>query len=190
MRVKDLDTSHFTDAQYMTAQQKRRVLGDWVRFFAGGMRSEQFTKRLYEHLIQHCSYIAHYSRRGFFETYFADPEALQRFLDQFDRSWEALRVRSLGAPAPSRAGQPRRSSRAQAPVATRAEARAAPRAVAATGAAAKGSRHGPRSVMAPLSRRGSVYDRGGHLRDLESRRPPEEAISVPSTRTRRPLPSP
>ena len=80
------NTSHFTDAQYMTAQQKRRVLGDWVRFFAGGMEFKRFTKRLYEHLTLHCSYIAHFGRQGFFETYFADPEALQRFLDQFDRS--------------------------------------------------------------------------------------------------------
>ena len=81
-----MDTSHFTDAQYMTAQQKRRVLGDWVRFFQSGMELKRFTKRLYEHLTLHCSYIAHFSCQGFFETYFADPEALQRFLDQFDRS--------------------------------------------------------------------------------------------------------
>ncbi len=86
MKRRTMDTSHFADAQYMTAQQKRRVLGDWVRFFAGGMEIKRFTKVLYEHLIQHCSYIAHYSRTGFFDTYFADPEALQRFLDQFDRS--------------------------------------------------------------------------------------------------------
>ena len=73
-----IDTSHFTDAQHMTAAQKRRVLGDWVRFFANGMPFERFSKRLYEHLILHCSYIAHFCRHGFFETYFADPEALQR----------------------------------------------------------------------------------------------------------------
>ncbi len=41
-----IDTSHFTDAQYMTAQQKRRVLGDWVRFFETGMDFKRFTKRL------------------------------------------------------------------------------------------------------------------------------------------------
>ena len=86
MKRRTMDTSHFTDAQYMTAQQKRRVLGDWVRFFAGGMEIKRFTKGLYEHLTLHCAYIAHYSRAGFFQTYFADPEALQRFLDQFDRS--------------------------------------------------------------------------------------------------------
>ncbi len=81
-----IDTSHFTDAQYMTAQQKRRILGDWGRFFETRMDYKRFTKRLYEHLTLHCSFIAHFNRQGFFDTYFADPEALQRFLDQFDRS--------------------------------------------------------------------------------------------------------
>ncbi len=86
MKTTEIDTSHFTDAQYMTAQQKRRVLGDWMRFFAGGMEFKRFTKRLYEHLTLHCSFIAHFNRQGFYQTYFADPEALQRFLDQFDRA--------------------------------------------------------------------------------------------------------
>ncbi len=81
-----IDTSHFTDAQHMTAPQKRRVLGDWVRFFQTGMGFKRFTKRLYEHLTLHCSFIAHFNRQGFYQTYFADPESLQRFLDQFDRS--------------------------------------------------------------------------------------------------------
>jgi len=86
MKPKKIDTSHFTDAQYMTAAQKRRVLGDWVCFFETGMELKRFTKRLYEHLTLHCSFIAHFNRQGFYQTYFADPEALQRFLDQFDRS--------------------------------------------------------------------------------------------------------
>ncbi len=86
MKTKKLDTSHFTDAQYMTAQQKRRVLGDWVRFFADGMALKRFTKRLYQHLTLHAEFIAHFNRHGFFDTYFANPESFQRFLDQFDRS--------------------------------------------------------------------------------------------------------
>ncbi len=86
MKQTIIDTSHFTDAQYMTAPQKRRVLGDWVRFFAGGMEFKRFTKRLYEHLTLHCEFIAHFNRQGFYQTYFADAEALQRFVDQFDRS--------------------------------------------------------------------------------------------------------
>ena len=86
MKKTTIDTSHFTDAQHMTAPQKRRILGDWVRFFETEMEFKRFTKRLYEHLIQHCSFIAHFNRHGFFDTYFANPEGLQDFLDQFDRS--------------------------------------------------------------------------------------------------------
>jgi hypothetical protein len=38
------------------------------------------------HLIGHCAFIARFNRAGFFATYFADPSATRRFLDQFDRS--------------------------------------------------------------------------------------------------------
>ena len=86
MRAEQLDTSHFTDAQYMTAQQKRRILGDWVRFLETGMDYKRFTKRLYEHLTLHAEFIAHFNRHGFYDVYFANPESFQRFLDQFDRS--------------------------------------------------------------------------------------------------------
>ncbi len=86
MKQTTIDTSHFTDAQYMTAQQKRRVLGDWMRLFQSGMEFKRFTKRIYQHLTLHCEFIANFNRRCFYETYFADPERFQRFLDQFDRS--------------------------------------------------------------------------------------------------------
>ena len=90
MKHATMDTSHFTDAQYMTAAQKRRVLGDWVRFFAGGMEIKRFTKGLYQHLTLHCAYIAHYSRAGFFQTYFADPENWigQMYDSQFNGTWK------------------------------------------------------------------------------------------------------
>jgi len=49
-------------------------------------------KSLYDHLIQHCSFIAHYNRGGFYAVYFEDPTNTQRFLDQFDRSKGCLSV--------------------------------------------------------------------------------------------------
>ena len=69
----------------MTADEKRKVLADWLKFLNGGLKIERFTERLYTHLIMHYEYIAHYSRQGFYEVYFSDPEATLRFLDQFDR---------------------------------------------------------------------------------------------------------
>lgn len=82
----------FKDARFMTAAEKQRVLGQWVAFLRGGFDARHFMKSLYEHLIGHCSYIAHFSRQVFFETYFIDPSATQRFLDQFDRAKGCLSV--------------------------------------------------------------------------------------------------
>ena len=43
-----------------------------------------FPEALYTHLIQHCSFIAHYNRYVFFQTYFEEPAATARFCRQFD----------------------------------------------------------------------------------------------------------
>jgi hypothetical protein len=81
----------FTNAEFMTANQKKLVLGIWTRFvaaMANGKTGEElfafFKQPLYHHLIQHCSFIAHYNRLGFFETYFSEPEDAIRFFSQFD----------------------------------------------------------------------------------------------------------
>jgi hypothetical protein len=84
--------STFRDAQFMSADEKRRVLRAWIRFVKGDCAFEQFTKALYNHLIQHCSFIAHYNRGGFYATYFQEPDATQRFLDQFDRAKECVSI--------------------------------------------------------------------------------------------------
>ena len=80
------DTRQFTDAAFMSAAEKCRVLKAWLRFVQSGFEQRCFTEALYDHLIQHCSFIAHYNRGGFYAAYFHEPEATQRFLDQFDRA--------------------------------------------------------------------------------------------------------
>jgi hypothetical protein len=50
----------FQDVRFMSAAQKTTVLRAWIRFLKSGLRCDQFTKALYDHLIQHCSFIAHY----------------------------------------------------------------------------------------------------------------------------------
>ena len=52
--------NEFRDVQFMSAAQKATILRAWVRFLKSGLQFEQFTKALYNHLIQHCSFIAHY----------------------------------------------------------------------------------------------------------------------------------
>lgn len=72
------------DSQFMSAVEKERVLKDWERFLTSGLKWEKFTKALYHHLIQHCSFIAHYDRAGFFSTYFESGDGKADFLSQFD----------------------------------------------------------------------------------------------------------
>lgn len=72
------------DTKFMSAQEKNKVLRQWELFLKSGLKWEKFTKLLYHHLIQHCSFIAHYDRMGFYSTYFEEGEDTVRFLSQFD----------------------------------------------------------------------------------------------------------
>jgi len=78
------DGEDFKDVQFMTADEKRRVLGAWKRFIRSDFSRGKFTKALYNHLIMHCSFIAHYNIDGFCATYFTTPEGIGRFINQFD----------------------------------------------------------------------------------------------------------
>jgi len=49
-----------------------------------GLEKDKFTKALYEHLINHCSFIAHYDIHGFYATYFESGDDTRDFLSQFD----------------------------------------------------------------------------------------------------------
>jgi hypothetical protein len=74
----------FVDEQFMMAQEKWRVLRAWRRFIRGGFELEKFTEATWHHLIQHCSFIAHYDRGGFWDFYFNSvPRDLAMFLNQF-----------------------------------------------------------------------------------------------------------
>ena len=87
----------FRDSEFLSADDKRKVLKAWVRFLQGGLRFAHFTKRLYEHLHLHCSFIAHYNRQGFYQTYFERGETIAQFLSQFDRRGECRSVEYGGA---------------------------------------------------------------------------------------------
>ena len=82
----------FRDARFLSAREKELVLKAWVRFLKRGLRLEDFTKRLYEHLHLHCSFIAHYNRAGFYAEYFENGEDTVRFLSQFDNRGDCQSV--------------------------------------------------------------------------------------------------
>lgn len=82
----------FRDAEFMSAREKELVLKAWVRFLKHGLRFEDFSRRLYEHLHLHCQFIAHYDRAGFYRTYFENGEDTVRFLSQFDKRGECRSI--------------------------------------------------------------------------------------------------
>jgi len=73
------------DVQFMTAKEKETVLRQWKTFLKHGCKLDHFKKALYNHLIQHASFIAHYNRLGFYDTYFVRPQDKRKFFSQFDR---------------------------------------------------------------------------------------------------------
>jgi hypothetical protein len=80
-----LEPIEMKDSQFMTAKEKRKVLKQWRDFLESGLKAEKFTRALYEHLHQHCSFIAHYDQGGFYATYFTTGDGITRFLSQFDK---------------------------------------------------------------------------------------------------------
>ena len=69
----------------MSKEEKAQVYKAWVRFLRSNLALGAFTKSLYHHLTQHCSFIAHYDRQGFHAHYFSPlGENTLRFIDQFD----------------------------------------------------------------------------------------------------------
>jgi hypothetical protein len=90
-------THEFRDAEFMSAREKELVLKVWVKFLRNGLRFTDFTDRLYKHLTLHASFIAHYSRAGFFTTYFENGEDIARFLSQFDQRGECRSIEYGGS---------------------------------------------------------------------------------------------
>ncbi len=78
----------FTSVKFMSKEEKEKVLEDWKSFIESEFNYRAFTKRIYEHLTLHCMFIAHYSKDGFYATYFVDPEDTLKFLRQFDKDFD------------------------------------------------------------------------------------------------------
>src|SRR5258708_36759746 len=90
----EMQTYAFHDTEFMSACGKELVRKAWVRFLKHGLRSEDFSRRLYDYLHLHCGFIAHYNRRGFYDEYFESGETTACFLSQFDKRGECRSVES------------------------------------------------------------------------------------------------
>ena len=77
----------FKSTRFLGAEEKEAVIKDWMNFMKNGFGREYFTKRLYDHLHLHCSFIAHFNINGFYDSYFENPENTMKFLSQFDNDY-------------------------------------------------------------------------------------------------------
>ena len=67
---------NYTDAEFMSAKEKDQIYKHWSHFLVVLLVDvdkafNHFSERLYKHLSLHCGFIAHYNRKGFFDTYFS-----------------------------------------------------------------------------------------------------------------------
>ena len=72
------------DTKFMSADEKAKVLKHWEMFLRSNLEKDKFTQALYKHLINHCSFIAHYDIHSFYATYFENGDDTLHFLSQFD----------------------------------------------------------------------------------------------------------
>ena len=70
----------FTPTKWSTAEQKATFANQLVAFIAADFPANKFTKALYDRLSHCFGMIAHYSRDGFFDTFFTDLPGKLRFL--------------------------------------------------------------------------------------------------------------
>ncbi|MBA7601173.1 hypothetical protein ES703_08240 [subsurface metagenome] len=82
--------TNFKTVEFMTAEEKIKVLRAWKQFIKNDFKEKFFTKRLYNHLTLHCSFIAHYDKAGFYSTYFTNPESTTKFIRQFDKDFDYM----------------------------------------------------------------------------------------------------
>lgn len=84
MSLKRTSRYEFEDEPFMSARQKGQVLRAWRRFIRSGFEFGAFSQALYQHLIQHCAFIAHYDRLHFWQLYFDGAgKDLKCLLNQF-----------------------------------------------------------------------------------------------------------
>lgn len=83
----------FSDEAPLSAAEKESIRRDWRSFIQNGFRWADFTPRLYRHLIQAASFIAHFDRRGFWSIYFEHTgPRLLAFLNQFGGDYQSAEL--------------------------------------------------------------------------------------------------
>ena len=75
-----------TATQYLTVEQKEKVLKNLIRFVESGFKRPLFTKDLYNNLNSMFGHIANYDLDTFYFTWFSTKERQGRW---FEHTWKA-----------------------------------------------------------------------------------------------------
>ena len=79
----------FTDAEFMSAQQKEKVMKQWICFLESNLQQRFFLPELYQHIYMRSNLIAHFDRKRFYERYFTSGDGKIEFLEHFDEEKKA-----------------------------------------------------------------------------------------------------
>jgi hypothetical protein len=75
-------TSQFTPTKWDTAEDKVAFAKQFVGFVRSEFAAKHFTDKFYRRLSNTFGHIAHYSRAGFWDTFFTNTADKVRFLEQ------------------------------------------------------------------------------------------------------------
>lgn len=78
--------THLSSTEFMTKEEKMKVITHFQKFLSSGCDEGAFTKALYQHLHLHCGFIAHYNISGFYESRFCGLDNVKMTLDGIIRS--------------------------------------------------------------------------------------------------------
>ena len=79
-KVFPVQLGEFTDSPSYTASDKLRLTKQFWSFFQNGFPAQAFSKPMYRAISNMFMHIAEYDKFGFYETWFATPDAQAEFV--------------------------------------------------------------------------------------------------------------
>lgn len=74
------------NSEFMTIEEKERVIKHFKKFVSGGFKELDFTKALYDHFHLHCGFIAHYNKDGFYQARFGNHKGFVQTIVQLSEA--------------------------------------------------------------------------------------------------------
>lgn len=78
---KPFTSEMFSPSEFLTSEDKSKFLNSLVKFTLGGFNENCFSNKLYNRLSSIFGHIAHYNKKGFYETWFSRPEQIRSWVN-------------------------------------------------------------------------------------------------------------